>query len=262
MHVYHSQNSAVFGSRPVMMRQRSTLDIPPILKRLGLGRVLGRLYSATRPETAFSANVHDDARRHHTIISGTGRAGTTFLVKLLTNLGLDTGYQQNQMQVWSNCNAGLERDLRDDAAPYIVKSPWICDYIEEVVADESIAIDFAIIPMRVLEAAAESRRHVERETKELPPNCLTPPGGLWHTTDPTQQETVLAHQFHKLFVGLAKTQASIILLHYPRLTRDPQYLFNKLQPILGRAVSLSTFRDVFAQTVDASLVHRFTHNDA
>ncbi|MGO8710482.1 MAG: hypothetical protein ACLQUZ_00180 [Rhizomicrobium sp.] len=30
--------------------------------------------------------------RHHVIISGTGRAGTTFLVQLLTALKLDTGY--------------------------------------------------------------------------------------------------------------------------------------------------------------------------
>src|SRR6516164_482379 len=97
MHVYHFQKSALFASWPVMMRQRSTLDIPPILKRLGLGRALRRLYSETRPQTAFTANGPDDARRHHTIISGTGRAGTTFLVKLLTNLGLDTGYQKNQM---------------------------------------------------------------------------------------------------------------------------------------------------------------------
>jgi hypothetical protein len=95
----------------------------------------------------------------------------------------------------------------------------------------------------------------------LPPHCLTAPGGLWHTTDPAQQESVLAHQFHKLFVGLAKTEASIILLHYPRLTRDPVYLFKKLQPLLGHAISLSTFHDVFAGTVDASLVHRFTDND-
>ncbi len=223
-----------------------------MLKRLGLGlgRVLGLSHPATRTQTAPSANVPGDVRRHHTIISGTGRAGTTFLVKLLTNLGLDTGYQKNQMETWSNCNAGLERDLRDENSPYIVKSPWICDYIEEVVANRTVVIDYAIIPMRVLEAAAESRRHVERETKVLPPHCLTPPGGLWHTTDPAQQESVLAHQFHKLFVGLAKTQASIILLHYPRLTRDPLYLFNKLHPMLGHSISLSTFRDVFAQTVE------------
>jgi hypothetical protein len=166
------------------------------------------------------------------------------------------------METWANCNAGLEGDLRDESSPYIVKSPWICDYIQEVVANPSIAIDHAIIPMRVLEAAAESRRQVERKTKELSPECVSPPGGLWHTTDPTQQESALAHQFHRLFVGLAKTNASIILLHYPRLTRDPLYLFDKLHPILGDSISLATFRDVFARTVDARLVHRFTEDDA
>lgn len=30
--------------------------------------------------------------KHHIIISGTGRAGTTFLVQLLTELELDTGF--------------------------------------------------------------------------------------------------------------------------------------------------------------------------
>jgi hypothetical protein len=244
------------------MRQRSSLDNFPVLKLLGLGRVAGLFHPAIRPRSTAPAGVPDNARRHHAIISGTGRAGTTFLVKLLTRLGLDTGYRLDELETWSNCSAGLERDLRDDNAPYIVKSPWICDYIEEVAANRTVAIDFAIIPMRVLEAAAESRRHVERETKELPPNCVTPPGGLWHTTDPSQQESVLAHQFHKLFVGLAKTEATIILLHYPRLTRDPLYLYHKLQPMLGPGISVSAFRDVFAQTADTSLVHRFTENDA
>ena len=210
-----------------------------------------------------SAHSRPDSRRHHTIISGTGRAGTTFLVKLLTNLGLDTGYGRDKMEIFANCNAGLEGDLRDEKAPYIVKSPWICDYIEEVAANPGIAIDFAIVPMRVLEAAAESRRHVMRTSQGRPLRADGEgvPGGLWHTTDPTQQESVLARQLHRLFVGLAKTDASIILLHYPRLTRDPDYLFAKLHPLLGGSVSLARFHQAFASTVDASLVHRFTADD-
>lgn len=225
-----------------------------------LGRMLGLSDDAIQARVTPSRSIPGDPRRHHTIISGTGRAGTTFLVKLLTNVGLDTGYHEDQMETWSNCNAGLERDLRDNNAPYIVKSPWICDYIEEIVDNPSIAIDHAIIPMRVLAAAAESRRHVERSTKELPADCVLPPGGLWHTTT-NQQETVLAHQSHKLFVGLAKTDARITLLHYPGLTQDPHYLFHKLRPILGDSLSLSTFRDVFTRTVDTRLVHRFTEDD-
>jgi hypothetical protein len=60
--------------------------------------------------------------KHHVIISGTGRAGTTFLVQLLTELGLDTGFPDAHSQIFPNCNAGMEYDIRDPKAPYIVKS--------------------------------------------------------------------------------------------------------------------------------------------
>jgi hypothetical protein len=58
-----------------------------------------------------------DRKRHHAIISGTARAGTTFLIKLLTNLGLETGYHGDSMREFANCHAGLEKDLRDEDAP-------------------------------------------------------------------------------------------------------------------------------------------------
>jgi hypothetical protein len=197
-------------------------------------------------------------KRHHTIISGTGRSGTTFLVKLLTNLGLDTGYHPDSVPEFANCNAGLEKDLRDENAPYIVKNPWICDYIEEIVANPAIAIDYAIIPMRTLEAAAESRRHVDRTSDRGQfAEFENVPGGLWHTDDPSQQEAALARQLHKLLVGLAKSDSHVILLHYPRLTQDPDYLFDKLRPLVGDR----PFLDVFRKTVDRSLVHQYTEND-
>lgn len=59
--------------------------------------------------------------RHHTIISGTGRAGTTFLVELLTQLGLDT--QADKLGYSINAHAGLEADITLPNAPYIVKNP-------------------------------------------------------------------------------------------------------------------------------------------
>ena len=70
--------------------------------------------------------------RHHIIISGTGRAGTTFLVQLLTELGLDTGFPRAVSQTDANSNAGMELDIRDIKAPYIIKNPWLCDYLDEI----------------------------------------------------------------------------------------------------------------------------------
>lgn len=36
--------------------------------------------------------------RHHKVISGTGRDGTTFLVELFTNLKIDTGFSKEELK--------------------------------------------------------------------------------------------------------------------------------------------------------------------
>ena len=68
-------------------------------------------------------------KRHHVIISGTGRTGTTLMVQLLTNLGLDTGFTSDDDHVYQTCNACMERSLTEEKAPYIKKirdiaKPW------------------------------------------------------------------------------------------------------------------------------------------
>src|SRR5688572_24304601 len=102
--------------------------------------------------------------RHHIIISGTGRSGTTFLVQLFTSLGLDTGFPDPTSAVLANCNGGMEWNIRDPNAPYIVKSPWLCDSLDEILEQGDVVVDHALIPVRELYAAAESRRDVSRRT--------------------------------------------------------------------------------------------------
>ena len=208
-------------------------------------------------------NVPQQALRHHVVISGTGRAGTTFLVKLLTGLGFDTGFGPDYMPILKNCRAGLERDLRDPHAPHVVKDPWICDYIDQVIADPRIVIDFAIVPTRCLTAAAESRRHVSRTSDQAQydgPQSI--PGGLWGTSLPEEQEAFLLRKLYRLLLGLSRSGAQIILLHYPSLVKDAQFLMKKLEPLLAlRSISPGEFHEAFKKVVDLSLVHQFTDDD-
>jgi hypothetical protein len=97
--------------------------------------------------------------RHHVVITGTGRAGTTFLVELLTCLGLDTGFSADSVGQKKDRHgrAGLEHDIRESNCPFLVKSPWFCDYAEEVICRDDILIEHIFIPIRDLNAAAESR---------------------------------------------------------------------------------------------------------
>ena len=38
-------------------------------------------------------------KQHHVIITGTGRSGTTLLIQLLTELGLDTGFASKEGEI-------------------------------------------------------------------------------------------------------------------------------------------------------------------
>jgi hypothetical protein len=193
--------------------------------------------------------------RRHIIISGTGRAGTTFLVQLLTELGLDTGFSDSSSGIFENCNAGMERDLRDPDAPYIVKSPFLCDYLGELLENASITVEHAIIPIRDLYSAAESRRDVSRRSGHDP----AANGGLWHTDKPERQEDVLTHQFYKLLHTIAKHDIPMTLLSFPRLAQEPDYLYQKLTFLVG-GIAHDAFYSAFRAIARPELIHTFQTN--
>lgn len=210
--------------------------------------------------------------RKHIVISGTGRTGTTFLVELFTNLGFDTGVNTNKVSSKKEiANAGLEYDIRKDDAPYIVKSPNFCDYAQDVIARKDIHIEHVIIPMRNLEAAAESRRHVSKINysklsftekfksivrKLVNRKDVSFHGGLWSTNRANDQELVLLEKLYNLVLALSETHIPVTLIKYPRHLNDSMYLFEKLKPILGD-MEYAYFQEVHQKTVKPDLIHRF-----
>lgn len=202
--------------------------------------------------------------RHHVIISGTGRAGTTFLVQLLTELGLDTGFPHAQAQLYRNANAGMEHDIRNPHnAPYIVKSPGLCDYLDEALQGDDMIIDHAIIPMRDLYSAAQSRREVDSKAD---PSLDVVPGGLWPRMEKglyasVNQEWILAGKLYSLMYTLAKHDIPVMLLLFPRIVNDPEYLYQKLSFLLEN-ISYNTFLEAFQAIRKPDLIHDFKkHNE-
>jgi len=198
--------------------------------------------------------------RHHVVITGTGRTGTTFLVQLLTALGLDTGLERVG-DLYEHPRAGLESDIRHSDAPYVVKNPAFCDYAQQVVEDPEIVLDHVFVPIRDLAGAAQSRRHVvETTTGKIPPALIN--GGLVGTNDmaPGAQEGVLLFKLYRLLLALSVIGTPVTFIHYPFLTQDAGYLYDKLAPILSD-VGYYAFTAEFNEAVDPSLVHQFSATD-
>ena len=195
--------------------------------------------------------------KHHIIISGTGRAGTTFLIQLLTSLGLDTGFKDTHSNVDPESQGGMEFDLRSADAPYLIKSPWLTDYLHEVLETGNCVIDHAFIPVRDLFSAAASRiRVAETRNPEIHPASQSAPGGLWHTDDPAKQAEVLTLQLYKLIHTLSKYDIPYTFLYFPRIVNDPEYLFSKLAPVL-KELDYDAFVAAFKEIAKPELVHEF-----
>lgn len=215
----------------------------------------------------FESTVLKMECRHHVIITGTGRAGTTFLVELLTELGLETGFTSEQVKFEKDqlSNAGLELDVRDSDAPYIVKSPLFCDYCDEVLARHDITIDQLFVPMRDLRAAAESRRRVRklnmarlgpwmRFRRWLHPKII--PGGPWgvKSKGAEEQEQVLLTKIYQLLLSVSQRDIPITFIAYPRLIVDGEYLYSKLGSLISE-VSREDFLVAFRKIANPKMVN-------
>jgi hypothetical protein len=160
--------------------------------------------------------------RPRVLITGTGRAGTTLLVQVLTDLGLDTGFTP-ESAINPDARAGLEKRLDDPDAPRIVKSPNVIRRLDALLASGAVALEHVIIPMRDLDVAAASR---VRNTGYG--SNLAARGGLLGTLYATKQREALALLQYQLMYTLAVHDVPHTLLLFPRFASDWEYLHRKL----------------------------------
>jgi hypothetical protein len=197
-------------------------------------------------------------KRHHVIISGTGRTGTTLLIQLLTKLGLDTGFTGDDDHVYQTCNAGMEHSLTAEKVPYIIKNPDFCKTLEKALVTGNYRIDHTFIPVRDLFSAARSRIKVSEETPRyaIPKGLSRAPGGLWGTKDKSQQEDILVRKFFQLIYVIVRYDIPHTFLEFPRLALDPAYTYEKLKPIL-KDVGYDEFAEIFQETSKPERINDF-----
>lgn len=192
-------------------------------------------------------------------VTGTGRAGTTFLIQFLTELGLDTGFRNSHdksgdVTYFPTARAGMEWDIYDRNGPTIVKSPYLCDHIDSLLA-AGFKFRHVIVPIRDIASAAASRRLVQLETTGQADGDPVA-GGLWGTKVSDDQENILARKFAALVEALVRNELPMTFVNFPRITTDEHYLFDKLGPVFPEVRS-KRFHEAFRATARPELVNQF-----
>lgn len=212
-------------------------------------------YSAlhnVRKDTDSVTGAHRSAGRSHILIAGTGRAGTSFLVRYLTELGLDTELARAAHLDWDKeAQAGLETipiATPAENLPYVIKSPWAGEFIDQLLAQDDFSLDVVIIPVRDMAEAAASRVILERralyERNPWLARFSNPwetwgetPGGVVYSLDPLDQARILAVGFHRLVQQLVAVDVPVVFLAFPRLVVEWEYVFKKLRGFLPQSVT-------------------------
>lgn len=171
------------------------------------------------------------------LITGTGRAGTSFLVQLLTNLGEDTGFQRG-VKLDSKCNAGLEQ--KEDSKHRVIKNPEFALRIPDI--NKKIEIEHIYIPIRELSKTALSRARIGSGD-----------GGLWNASDLTSQEDFNARLFYKLINDCIRLEIEFTLIDFDKMTQNPDYLFSKIYKSFNFIEE--DFKACYYSLIDSSKIH-------
>jgi hypothetical protein len=175
-------------------------------------------------------------------ITGTGRCGTTFLIKLFSFLGLDTGFNKSNYAEYisKNCNSGMEKAYNKNFT--FIKNPAIIQNISTIVRDTSIRIKAIIIPIRDYELSAESRLAHKKMN-----------GGLWCATDKKTQIDFYNKLMANYVYTMTKYDLHTVFLDFDKMVSDKQYVFDKLKFIMDEyTIDFTMFSNAYDEASETS----------
>lgn len=213
---------------------------------------------------------YEYAQTKGTVITGTGRAGTSFLVALLSTLKMPTGFTAPQAQSYlSNpAHAGLERmqtckchDSRTHClvfstqvqivkSPYLAMDKWFPIWLTPTIQP----LSNVIVPIRDSKETSISRANMPM-TRANKNNNIS--GGFWGGSRTViEQQHFDEHILSTLIAELTRQNIPTVLLSYPRHVLDAEYCADQLYFLRARyGVSYGAFVEAHRALSNTSLVH-------
>lgn len=202
----------------------------------------------------------------HVIITGTGRAGTSFLVEFLDACGLDAGDLATSYY-FDGAHAGYEHRPGGANLPYVIKNPLLHEHLDDPALLE-LGVDAVIIPVRDLRAAARSRILQERaaagwsidRSSHYETISSGTPGGAYVSLSLDDQERLLAVGQARIIQWAVASDHPLVLLDFPRIVDDAEYCVDRLWSVLERFCTRERALEAHAEVARPERI-RVRHRD-
>jgi hypothetical protein len=183
-------------------------------------------------------------------IVGAGRAGTTFLVQLLTRMGYFTGYLPYREKIHMLSRAGCEYSVRDlgdltnadnpkrlqkefSHHPFIMKSPIASWYLKYIALVAKVPIAHALIPVR---------DHIEVATSRVKEKLFIPLEG----EDIENQIQACDILLGKAVEACVTARVPFSIVRFPELVQDKDYCWNEIRTALSDCFSEDPDEELFS----------------
>lgn len=203
-------------------------------------------------------------RRELTLITGTGRSGTTVFIQFLNELGFEirpragaplgynTAVRGGIEYVLGVPNSTLEERVRK--APEIVKDPRLCIGLEALIAENVFDVYMVFVCVRDLVQASKSRMNYNLEYVPESPQLGCDLRDKLSGFD--GQLVFNQRALGYLFQTMTLWDLPFMSLSFPRFAHDPEYLFNKLKDT-KYAVEWSVFVKAHSKIFDTRVIKNY-----
>lgn len=180
------------------------------------------------------------------VVTGTGRCGTSFLMQLLTNCGLNTGYSREEAETSiariDGLNAGIEHGTLNDRtfkSEYIKNPNWLT--IENfTLLKKTHHIERVLLLIRDFEAVAKSKEYMHSTTHG------SYGGFSLGATDIDSQRVANALALYVFIEHISRIGVKFTIINFNKMMSSPNYLYGKLE----RPVKYGPFKAEYKELLD------------
>lgn len=160
-------------------------------------------------------------KTNHIVILGPGRCGTTVFVRLLHNLGYDTGFSDEEVNKYLGPGGnGLEWPIRGERScypmPYVIKGPALSLDLPNRIKRWNWHIDHAYILVRNIEEIINSRFRRTRGTNNVPEE------------DREEFKKLVFQKTGAALLNCVSLEIPHTILEYPKWIKNPIYCHSNL----------------------------------